>query len=258
MEDTGHRGAPSAKIIAELSALADGTLDPEREPAVRQLIAADPELSERYERERQAVARLHTLRADRAPDRLRARLEGQRRAATRRAPAAGRPRARLLYGGAAALAVVLLIVILLLPGGAPGAPSVSQAAALALRGSTSAAPPADPSRPGRLKVDVDDVYFPNLARSLGYRAVGQRSDRLDGSEATTVYYANGARTIAYTIVAASLPLRPVASAVWGAPSVRMHTLMIGTRWVIAWRRAGDTCVVSGGGLSKAELAAFAA
>ena len=58
---------PPPEVLAELTALADGTLDPERAAALRRQIAGSPELSKRYERERHAVAALATVRADRAP-----------------------------------------------------------------------------------------------------------------------------------------------------------------------------------------------
>ena len=51
--------------------------------------------------------------------------------------------------------------------------------ALATRGPASAPPAPDPEDPGaRLAQEVDDVYFPNWARDLGWRATGQRTDRL--------------------------------------------------------------------------------
>ena len=65
--------------LAELSALADGTLDPARRVEVEARIAASPELSALYERERRVVAALHQARAtERAPDQLRARIEAAR------------------------------------------------------------------------------------------------------------------------------------------------------------------------------------
>lgn len=260
MEQRPDSTPASAKILADISALADGTLDPAREPAIRALIDGSPELAERYEEERRAVAALHSLRSERAPDRLRARVEAERRAAKHRGGSALERRrgGRLVYGGglAVALAAAVLALVLVLPGGAPGAPSVSQAAALALRGATGPGPGVDPNRAGRLNMDVQEVYFPNLA-SLHYRVIGQRVDRLDGHPAVTVYYLKGGRTIAYTIVATALKLSASTSGAWGTRGLYMHTAMIGTRWVISWRRAGDTCVVSGSGPSRAELAAFA-
>src|SRR5438477_12085133 len=122
--------SPTEHQLAELSALADGTLDPSRRAAVEAWIASSPELTARYERERGVVEILHHARAtDRAPARLRARIEAERPSARVRA------RRRVTYSGAlaGALAALALALVLILPAGTPGAPSVSQAAALALR-----------------------------------------------------------------------------------------------------------------------------
>ena len=92
-----------------------------------------PELSSLYERERRVVELLHEARStDRAPAALRARIEASR--PTR--PCVARRRAG--YGGAlaGALAAAVLALVLILPGGSPGAPSVSQAAGLAMLGPT--------------------------------------------------------------------------------------------------------------------------
>src|ERR1700683_2753838 len=62
--------------IRDMSALADGTLDPARREQVRARIAASPELAALYERERWVVALLHEARArDRAPMALRERID---------------------------------------------------------------------------------------------------------------------------------------------------------------------------------------
>ena len=67
---------PTTGELADLSALADGTLDPSRRAAVEAHIAASPELSALYEREQRVVAALHQARStDRAPASLRARIE---------------------------------------------------------------------------------------------------------------------------------------------------------------------------------------
>jgi hypothetical protein len=241
---------PSAKTLADLSALADGTLDPERAAAVRELIARSPELGERFERERRAVSALRATRSDFAPPRLRARIEAQRRYATR-------PRRRPVYGGAfaAAAAVVALALVLLLPGGTPGAPSVSQAAALAPLGPTIGAP-AVASTQTKLNKDVEDVYFPNWARR-GWVASGQRSDRLSGRRAVTVYYDHAGTRLAYTILTAPALKWPGAHTRW-VYGTKLQSFRLDGRVVVTWRRAGHTCVLSGSGVSAQALAQLAA
>jgi hypothetical protein len=242
---------PDARTLAELSALADGTLDPERVPAVRALIAASPELSRRYERESRAVGALRAVRSDRAPARVRAGVASQREPSRKARP-------RLIYGGAlaGAVAAVVAALVLLLPGSTPGAPSVSQAAALALRGPAMAAPTADRAHGGtKLKLDVEAIYFPNWSWA-GWRAVGQRVDRLGHWLAVTVYYQSGASRIAYTILSAPALHWP------GTREQRLHgvefeSFVSGTRRIVTWRRAGHTCVLSGWGLSTKALSQLA-
>jgi hypothetical protein len=244
---------PNRTTLAELSALADGTLDPERAAAVRQLIARSPELSERYERERRAVMALHAVRSDRAPARLRARVQGQTAAAS------ARPGPRLAWGGAAATAVAAVVaaLVLLLPGGAPGAPSVSQAASLALRGPALGPPLPDRVHPGsNLARDVQEIYFPNWSGWFGWKASGQRTDHLGKSLAVTVYYNHAGRRIAYTILS-SPPLRwPGTRMVW-LHGTAFQRFTLNGRQVVTWRRAGHTCVLSGAGVKTAELVRLA-
>jgi hypothetical protein len=254
MKRADNSAEPNARTLADVSALADGTLDPGRAAAVRERIAQSPELSELYEHERRAVSALHAARADRAPARLRARVQAQRQPARQR-------RGRLVYGGAfaAAAAAIVAALVLLLPGGAPGAPSVSQAAGLALRGPALAAPAPDQAHPraAKLRQDVQEVYFPDWSRWFGWRAAGQRIDHLGGRLAKTVYYEHNGEQIAYTILAAPA-LR------WPGAQTRMingtelQSFGSDGRVIVTWRRAGHTCVLSGKGISAGQLAALAA
>jgi anti-sigma factor RsiW len=256
MEDQAHTNEPRADVLAELSALADGSLDHEREPAVRQLIASSPELRERYAREQRAVAALGALRTERAPERLRARIEAERGRPRGRAW----PRFRLGYGTAVAgaLAVAIVAIVLLLPAGTPGSPSVSQAASLALRGAAFPAPLPGGRRPDlTLGRDVEEVYFPNWSRLFGWRAIGQRIDHLNGRVAVTVYYARHGQRVAYTIVQAPALKLPSATA-HRFEGTELQSFQMGERQVVTWRRAGHTCVLSGDGVSPAVLSKLAA
>lgn len=268
MEDQANRGEPARGILAELSALADGRLDPRRAAAVRELIERSPELSERYQREGRAVEALRALQAERAPDRLRARIETERgRPQTRPRPgrvafagSTATGRGRLVYGGAAAgvLAAAGLALALVLPSGTPGSPSVSQAASLALKGSSLPAPlPRGTSSTPMLAREVEEVYFPNWSRSFGWQATGQRIDRLNGRLAITVYYARATQQIAYTIVAAPA-LRWPGSTPFRIHGIEFQAFNMGQRLAVTWRRAGHTCVLSGTGVSVAELSRLAA
>ncbi len=239
-----------SRELADLSRLADGTIDPARRAGIEERIASSPELRDLYARERRVVAALQrTTATERAPERLRARIE-----ANRPRPG-GASRRRVLYGGvltAAALAVVLLVV-LVLPAGSPGAPSVSEAAALAFRGSTASAPAPDPRAPEtKLSLSVQRLHFPNWSIGLGWAAVGQRADRLSGREVVTVYYEGHGSSVAYTIVSGSALSEPPGK-VSRRSGQRLRTLSIDGRLVLTWLRAGHTCVLSGTGVTAEEL-----
>ncbi len=246
---------PTAAELADLSALADGTLDPARRATVEARIAASPELTALYRRERRVVDALHQARAtERAPAALRTRIDAARPS---RASVARR---RFAYAGGAAvaLAAVVLALVLALPSGAPGGPSVSDAAALAGRGPTMTAPIPDPTNPrARLHQSVGDVYFPNWAAKFGWDAIGARTDKLDGRTAVTVYYKWKDLTIAYTIVH-SPPLTEPSAMETDLNGTALRTLATNGRLVVTWRRAGDTCVLSGKGITVAELQRLAA
>src|ERR1700730_10919957 len=95
---------PDHTELAELSALADGTLAPERRAEVEARIAASPELRLLYERERSVVEHLHrAAESTRAPAALRERLEVGRGA--RRAPRSVGWPLRPAYAGATAAAL---------------------------------------------------------------------------------------------------------------------------------------------------------
>lgn len=164
-----------------------------------------------------------------------------------------------MFGGAlvGAVAAVVAALVLLLPGGTPGAPSVSQAAALALRGPMMPAPLPDQTHPTfKLRQDVEEVYFPNWSW-IGWRAVGQRVDRLGGQKAVTVYYQHGAIRIAYTILAAPA-LRWPGTQTQLINQVKLQSFGSGKRIVVTWRRDGHTCVLSGAGVGTQALAKLAA
>jgi hypothetical protein len=250
----GDRFKTDRRELGELSALADGTLDPARRAEVEARIAASPELLVLYDRERHVVEMLHDgSSTTRAPAALRAWIEteGARRRKILLRPA---------HGGAltAALASVLLAAVLVSSAGTPGAPSLSQAAALASRGPSAPAPAPDPSAPSVvLGRNVEGIYFPNWSSTFGWRSVGQRVDHINGRLARTVYYDWHARRIAYTIVAASALAQPRAP-VSRLGGTELRTLTLSGRTVVTWRRGGHTCVLSGVGVPSAELEQLAA
>lgn len=243
------------RTLAELSALADGTLDPARRAEVSARIAASPELSSLYERERRVVELLREARsADRAPAALRARIEAARPSRPVRA------RRRLGYGGAlaGALAATALALALIVPGGSPGAPSVSQAAALATLGAQTAPPVADSQTPGKLDTQIEDIYFPNWSRRFHSRATGERTDTINGRRAVTVFYSWRGEQIAYTIVGSPALGKPPAQVSTDVHGTEYRTLAQHGRTVVTWRRGGHTCVLSSRAVPAVVLQRLAA
>jgi hypothetical protein len=91
--------------LAELAALADGSLASERRAALEARVAASPELAGRLAEQERAVALARSAaEATAAPASLRAQIERQRRARRTRAPL------RLVLAGAAAAAAVAVAV----------------------------------------------------------------------------------------------------------------------------------------------------
>jgi anti-sigma factor RsiW len=237
--------------MAELTALADGSLPAERRQAVEARVAASPELRELVERQRRAVAATQILASEPVPASLRGTIEGRLRGGEgRRAP---RPRfaPRLALGGVAAAAAAVAVTLVAILSGGAATPSVADAARLATRQPTAPAPPPAPHSQTKLAARVDGATFPDFLRSYGWRPVGIRHDRLDGRGATTVFYGQKGRRIAYVIVAGSGLPRP-----GGKTTVRrgvaLKTLTVDGRPAVTWRRLGHTCVLTGA-TSRAEL-----
>jgi anti-sigma factor RsiW len=221
--------------MADLSALADGSLAPERSAEVQALVDSTPELRAYFDRERQLVERLHAARAaDRAPLALRERIEGDRT----RAPGRARRWPRALPGAAGALAVAALVLALALGSGG-ASPTIAGTAKLAARGPSTVAPVVDPGDPSKLTTRVGSLAFP--ARQLGMHAVGVRTDRLAGRRVVTVYYAGQAGSIAYSIVATPALSEP--DSYW-AHGASYHLFWLNGRRVVVWRKDGHTCVIS--------------
>jgi anti-sigma factor RsiW len=230
----------SEQDLADLCALADGTLPADRRPTVEAAVAASPELQKLLERQRRALEATRSLEREPAPTWLRDAVETKR-------SGSGRSRAGWLVprlGVVGALAAVVAVVAVLVLSGGPTGPTVAEAAQLTDRPPSGPAPPGSAESSARLALDVDGVVFPDLLRRFGWRAVGVRRDRLDGRNATTVFYEKGDRRIAYVIVGGEGLPRPDAP---GSTyrDVTFHTLRVDGRLAVTWRRLGRTCVLVG-------------
>jgi hypothetical protein len=154
--------------------------------------------------------------------------------------------------------VLAIALVLALPSGTPAAPSVAQAAALALRGVARPAPGPDPKYPSfKLGRNVEEVYFPNWQDRFKWNAVGQRTDRIGGRQAVTVYYERHGNRIAYTIVSRPTLSQPSAPQTL-LNGTELRTFRVNGRLVVTWQRDGHTCVLSGTDVPVALLQRLAA
>ena len=227
--------------MADLCALADGTLPAERRPAVEARVAASPELQALLERQRGAVAATQALASEPVPASLREAVE-PRRPSRRSRYGWSRwiiPRMALAGGLAAVIAVVAAVALT----GGPAGPTVAEAARFAAQRPSEPAPRAVGD--DRLALDVEGVVFPDLLTSYGWRAVGAHRGTIDGREATTVVYEKGGRRIAYVVVAGEGLDRPSAAERTEVAGVPFQTLHVDGRLVVTWRRLGHTCVLIG-------------
>jgi anti-sigma factor RsiW len=240
--------------LADLARLADGTLPAERRAEVEARVAASPQLSSIVERQGAALDALRGTAEIGASARLRAEVDRRRGAG--RAAAGGRR--RVVIGGAiAAAAAVAVALVLALPGALSGGPSVAEAAALAEKPPTQAAPGGVPGTPQLLRAEVDDVPFPNYAAKFGWKPVGARQDDPSGRGATTVYYGKGGGTIAYTIVSGDALEPPSDARSTTRGGVEYRRFRDDGRTAVTWERDGHTCVLSGKGVRSAELLTLA-
>ena len=250
MESESTNGLTDEQL-ADIARLVDGTLPAERRAELEARMTDSPQLSSIVERQGVALDALHSTVDTGAPARLRAQV-GRRRGARR--AGARRP---VIGGAIAAAAVVALTLALVLPGALSGGPSVAGAAALAEKPPTQAAPGVVARTPQLLHAEVDQLPFPNYAAKFTWKPVGARRDDPSGRDATTVYYASGARTIAYTIVSGGALDPPSNARSTTRGGAEFRTFSHDGRTVVTWKREGHTCVLSGQGVQPAELLALA-
>lgn len=232
----------SSEEMADLAALADGTLPPARRAEVEARVAASPELQELLERQRRAVLAAQMLAEEEVPASLQAAVT--RRAQARRPKRAGLPLVPRLAFVGVGVALAVVVAALFLNGG-PGAPSVADAARLASKPPTAAAPPPVGKAGTKLELAVDGVHFPNLRVFAGWKTVGARHERLGNRDASVVVYGKDGRRVGYAIVAGAGLARPSGARTTVIGGVEYQTLSVSGRLAVTWRRGGRTCVLIG-------------
>jgi len=228
--------------LADLVALADGSLDSARQAEVQARVDADPRLRALLDEQRRAVGLVRSTAADaRAPLALRERVEADRR---RLGPRAKRRRLGLLGSLAGGLAAVALALVLTLPGGAPGGPTVVQASGLSALPPTTS-PPARSDGSQLLVTGVAGVAYPYWGDSFGWETSGARRDRLHGRDTATVFYDRSGTRVGYTIVSGGALKAPSRTRTTVLNGVTLHSFAQDGRTVVTWLRSGHTCVLAG-------------
>ena len=242
----------SERDMADLCALADGTLPAERRAEVEARVAASPQLLELVDCQRRSLAATRSLDSEPVPASLTAAIEARRSVPRSRSR---RRRSLVLALSVAGLLAAVVAIGILGMGTGPRGPSIVEAAQLAVRPPNEPAP-AVSAGGNDLMAAVQGVAFPNFARSFGWSAVGERHGRLGAHDATVVYYVKGGRGLAYAIVAGpALPL-PSDAQTTTLGGVRFQTLSVDGRLAVTWQHAGHTCVLIGAA-SRAELLTLA-
>jgi hypothetical protein len=239
----------SERELSELAALADGSLPPARRAEVEARVAASPQLQALLAEQRRVQAAIRAA-DEPAPHRLRAAVAAER---------GRRPVVRHVRLAAGLACVVSALALLfLLPGSETPAPTVAQAAQLAERAPDRDAPGGYPGHPSLLNLEVDDLPYPNWREHFGWRAVGYRSDGLEGRDTRTLFYERLRLRIGYTILSGgplATPARARSALVNGTV---LHSFVLDGRTVVTWQRRRHTCVLSGAGVSRETLLRLAA
>ena len=242
----------SERQMADLCALADGTLPADRQQAVEAWVAASPELQVLLERQRRSLSATRVAASEPVPPSLPAAVEAQ--LPKRRRDDMRRLVPRLAFGGAAAAAVAVALVVAL--GGGAGGPTVADAAGLAALPPSGPAPAHAQGSRAQLAAGVEGVRFPDFRRAYGWRAAGIRHGSIDGRDATVVYYRKGSRQIGYAIVSGSGLPPPSGVERTVRRGVEYDALRAAGNPAVTWRRVGHTCVLTGAA-SRAELLSLA-
>jgi hypothetical protein len=232
-----------------LAALADGTLEPDARAALLRRVEASQDLTDALLDQHDALIAIRGTDDETASPGLRAMVHAMAAEARDPAPAPrrrffGRPRSFAFGASAAALAAAAAV---LMSAGASG-PSVAEAAQAALGPPRSPAP-AVKSDEKTLDAAVDGVAYPYWADAIGWRAVGSRTDAVEGRAIRTVVYQDAdGRRIGYAIAAGS-PLSGADGEHDGAFTVARKD----GATIVTWLRDGHTCILAAKGVDARVL-----
>jgi hypothetical protein len=242
-------------LHADLAALADGSLRPERLAEVSALTEGSEELARDLREQREVISILNALEV-KAPESLRDSIQAMT-SSSRSTRSRRQLGSRWSLAGVGALAVAAVFAfVLALRTNTPSPPTVFQTSALALARATVGSPAESPDGT-QLSSSVDGVAYPYWGKRFGWSASGARTDHLGGRTIMTVFYTDAhARRIGYSIVAGPA-LVPPNSRVVSAQHTRFWVFQQGGATIVTWRRDGHTCVLAGREVSQHTLLALA-
>ena len=148
------------------------------------------------------------------------------------------------------VAVAAVLAAVLLAGGGASAPSLQQTVRLTLAAAVAPAPAERGTR--ALAISASGIPFPYWQQTVGWRALGARTDRLAGRTVVTVFYRSPAGRRSATRSSAA-PRSRFLTVVVTRGGVRYWLLREGGTDLVTWRRAGHTCVIAGHGVGPGTL-----
>ena len=140
------------------------------------------------------------------------------------------------------------------PAGALPGPTLAQTVRVTLAAATYPAPAERDTT--TLRAVTAGISFPYWQKTVGWRAVGARTDRIDGRYIQTVFYGWRGSRVGYAIVSgAAVPVAGGRAVTRGG--VLYSFVHRGSAAAVTWLRSGHTCVIAGRGVSEATLLALA-
>ncbi len=240
--------------LADIAALADGSMPADRREDVRERIATSPELTAELARQTRATELVaHAQRQVSAPAGLRARVGAER---TRRRPLVSPRRLGFATGGIAVAVAAVILALFVIPSGVTGGTLLAEAAATHARASERPAPP--PRNAALLDLERFGVMFPNWTGEFEWTAVGARDDRVRGRDVATVTYRKGDATLGYSVISGDRVDAPGSARALIRDGVPLRVFRDGDRTIVVFDRGSRTCVVSGVGVPEDTLTKLAA
>jgi hypothetical protein len=202
-------------------------------------------MTESFDTERIGAAIRAAAQTVEAPPELRRQVASHR-------PRRTRPWVAIPALGAVAASVIAVVAILAV--GSSGAPTVADAAGLALRSPDQPAPAVSRNE-HYLRADVEGVRFPNYRYQdrTPFDAVGARSDEVGGRATRSVVYGLGDKRIGYTIVSGEPLDVPAGARHVNHNGVDVATFRSHGARVVTWRQGGHTCVIASRNVNLSRL-----